>query len=158
MACPLTGAQTLSNPSWNIIVWTLGNKPQWNRNLQMLVEKNPFHNAAWKMTVIMSRPDCVKHAFISHGFGSLVWILLIFKDILYRYRTKYITGVQFPSIILQAVFRAQSVAIPSVDYDCGCDFTLFGWSVVEKSRTLMGIQQCTYLEKYIANNCMMAWP
>ena len=49
------------NQWWNIVNWTLRNKLQWNfnRNLIIFIQENPFQNVVWKMAAILSRPQCV---------------------------------------------------------------------------------------------------
>ena len=50
------------NQCWNIVNWTIGNKPQWNlkRNSYIFIEENAFENVVWKMASILSRPQCAK--------------------------------------------------------------------------------------------------
>ena len=50
------------NKWWNIVIWTLGKKFQWNlnRNLYIFIQENAFENVVWKLAVILSRPQCVK--------------------------------------------------------------------------------------------------
>ena len=49
------------NECWNIVNWTIGNKPQWNlkRNSYIFTEENALENVVWKMVAILSRPQCV---------------------------------------------------------------------------------------------------
>ena len=49
------------NPCWNIVIWTLRNKLQWNlnRNSNIFMQENIFENVVWKMAAILSRPQCV---------------------------------------------------------------------------------------------------
>ena len=49
----------------NIVDWTLGilrNKLQWNlkRNPYIFIQENAFESVVWKMSAILSRPQCVK--------------------------------------------------------------------------------------------------
>ena len=48
------------NQWWNKLNWTLGNIFQWNRNQNttIFIQENAFENVVWKMTAIMSRPQC----------------------------------------------------------------------------------------------------
>ena len=50
------------NQCWNIVHWTIGNKFQCNvnRNWYIFIKENPFENVVWKMSAILSRPQCVK--------------------------------------------------------------------------------------------------
>ena len=49
------------NQCWDIVNWTRRNKLQWNfnRNSYLFIQENAFQNVAWKMTAIVSRPQCV---------------------------------------------------------------------------------------------------
>ena len=49
------------NQHWNIVNWTPRKKIQWNynRNSCIFIHKNPFEIVVWKMTAILSRPQCV---------------------------------------------------------------------------------------------------
>ena len=60
--CRLAGAKPLSDQSWNIDNWNLRNKFQWNLkwNLYKSNQENAF--VVWKMTAILSRPQCVNAA------------------------------------------------------------------------------------------------
>ena len=51
----------LSQKLWIIVIWTLGNKLQWNsnRNQFIFIQENAFENVVWKMVVILSRSQCV---------------------------------------------------------------------------------------------------
>ena len=46
---------------WNIVNWTIRNKPQWNlkRNSYIFTIENAFENVVWKMAAILSRRQCV---------------------------------------------------------------------------------------------------
>ena len=50
------------NQCWNIVNWTLMNKLNWNFkwNLHIFAQDNTVENVAWKMSAILSRPQCVK--------------------------------------------------------------------------------------------------
>ena len=47
---------------WNIVIWTRGKKfkGNLNRNLYIFIQENAFENVVWKMSAILSRPQCVK--------------------------------------------------------------------------------------------------
>ena len=47
---------------WNVINWTIRNKPHWNlnRNPYIFFQENAFQYCVWKMATILSRPQCVK--------------------------------------------------------------------------------------------------
>ena len=64
------------NQWWNVVNWTLGNKFQWNlnRKLNIFNQDNAFENVAWKMAVILSRPQCVNQ--YTSGFVADMWILI----------------------------------------------------------------------------------
>ena len=49
------------NQCWNIVNWTLGNKPQWNfnQNSNILIEENTFENVVCEMLFISSQSQCV---------------------------------------------------------------------------------------------------
>ena len=51
------------NQCWNIVNWTLENKPQWNlyRNSYIFIKENAFENVIWKMAAILSQPQCGDH-------------------------------------------------------------------------------------------------
>ena len=58
MACRLDDAQ-----SWNIVNWTLGNKLQWNLNLNsnIFIQENAFENFVWNGIHFASAPiQCVE--------------------------------------------------------------------------------------------------
>ena len=62
MACFLAGAKPLSEPCWNTVNWTPGNKLQWNLNwnLYVFIQENAFEIVVRKFVAILSRPQCVK--------------------------------------------------------------------------------------------------
>ena len=68
MACRLDGAKPLSEPTMDIVNWTLGNKLNWNlnRNVYVFIQENAFENVVWKMAAILSRPQCVKMKELRH--------------------------------------------------------------------------------------------
>ena len=45
-----------------LLIWTLGNKLQWNfnQNSNIFIEENAFENVVCEMLFISSRPQCVK--------------------------------------------------------------------------------------------------
>ena len=49
------------NQCWNIVNCNLRNKHQWNlnRNSYIFIQENAFENVVWKMTAILSRPQCL---------------------------------------------------------------------------------------------------
>ena len=65
------GSDNGLSPGWfQAIIWTnigilligpLGKQFQWNlnRNLHIFIQKNAFENVVWKMSAILSRPQCV---------------------------------------------------------------------------------------------------
>ena len=55
-------AKPLSEPKLKYFNWTLGNKLQWNLNWNsyIFIQEIIFENVVWKMTAILSRPQCVK--------------------------------------------------------------------------------------------------
>ena len=71
----LDGAKPLSEPSWNIVNWTLRNKLQWNlnRNSYIFIQENTFEHVIWKMAAILSGTQCVKLSFgrLSHFATAL---------------------------------------------------------------------------------------
>ena len=56
-----TLVQMMANQYWNIVNWTIGNKLQWNINLDLyiFIQDNAFENVVWKMAAILSEPQCV---------------------------------------------------------------------------------------------------
>ena len=57
------------NECWNIVNWTLRNKLQWNFNRAIetfSLKKKAFENVVWKMSTILSRPQCVKIEMYSY--------------------------------------------------------------------------------------------
>ena len=50
------------NQWWNIDNWTLSNKLYWhlNWNSCIFIQVNAFENIVWKMSSVLSRPQCVK--------------------------------------------------------------------------------------------------
>ena len=51
------------NQCWNIVNWTLRNKPQWNfdQHSYIFIKKNAFENLICKMAAILSQPECVNN-------------------------------------------------------------------------------------------------
>ena len=51
------------NQCWDIVNWNLRNKFQWNhkQNSNIFIQENAFENVVWKMTAMLSWPQCVKH-------------------------------------------------------------------------------------------------
>ena len=49
------------NQSWNVVNWILGNQLQWylNHNSYIFIQENAFENVVWKISAILSRPQCV---------------------------------------------------------------------------------------------------
>ena len=49
------------NQWWNIVIWTLRNKLQWNvnSNSNICIEENTFENVICEMLFILSQPQCV---------------------------------------------------------------------------------------------------
>ena len=49
------------NQCWNIVNWTHGNKFQWNlyRTPNISIQENALENVGWKMSAILSWPQCV---------------------------------------------------------------------------------------------------
>ena len=69
---------------------TLGNKLQWNlnRNSFIFIQENAFENVVWKMTAILSRPQCVNtglHIVMSFALvktiGGQITSLLFYSSI-----------------------------------------------------------------------------
>ena len=50
------------NQCWNATNWTPRNKLQWNfsQNTCIFIRENQFENVVWKMTTMLSRPQCAK--------------------------------------------------------------------------------------------------
>ena len=73
MACRLVGANYL-NQCWNIVNWTLRNKLQWNlnQNSYIFIQENVFENVVWKMSAILSRPQCVKRPQVGHPLPNAI--------------------------------------------------------------------------------------
>ena len=73
MACRLIGAKPLSEPMMVIFYWNIGNKFQWNFNLNsnIFIQENAFDNVVWKMVAILSRPQCVNWYLIITDFDIL---------------------------------------------------------------------------------------
>ena len=48
------------NQCWIIVDWTLGNQLQWNlnRNIYIFIQENAFENVVWKMSIMLSLPQC----------------------------------------------------------------------------------------------------
>ena len=73
MACPLDDRKPLSEPIWNIVNLTIGNKRQWNLNwnFQIFSQENASEYVVWKMTAILSRPQSVNLYIVSSN--ALLW-------------------------------------------------------------------------------------
>ena len=58
----LTAPSHYLNHCWNIVNWTLRKKLQWNlnRNWNIFIQEKALENVVWKMTAILSRPQCLK--------------------------------------------------------------------------------------------------
>ena len=58
------------NQCWNILIWIHRNKLQWNinRNSNIFIQDIAFENVVWKMSTILSRPQCVKDVLFSPYF------------------------------------------------------------------------------------------
>ena len=75
---------------WNIVNLTLRNKLQWNlhRNLYIFIQKNVFENVIWKMSAILSRPECVNYALcLFHAMFCFVLAATAITDFLQDYIT-----------------------------------------------------------------------
>ena len=81
MACGLAVPSHYLNQSWDIVNWTFGNKFQWNlnRRFYIFIQKNAFGNVIWKMTAILSWPQCVKIATQISSCYMLLYYLLMEK-------------------------------------------------------------------------------
>ena len=64
------------NQSCIIVNWTLRNKPQSNctRNSNIFIEENAFKNLIWKMSVILSWPQCVNRLKVEEKVSHLAHI------------------------------------------------------------------------------------
>ena len=79
--------ETTSNPShylnqcWHVVNKTLGNKLQWNFNLNsnVFIQENAFANVVWKMATILSQPQCVNRS--SWSSGGDWWLLSSVADV-----------------------------------------------------------------------------
>ena len=58
---PDNGLSPGRHQCWDIVIWTPGDKLQWNlnRNSYIFVQENAFQIVVWKMVAILSRPQCV---------------------------------------------------------------------------------------------------
>ena len=77
------------NQCWNIVNWTIGNKPQWNFSLNsgIFIEENAFQSVVCDVAAILSRPQyvnrwCVVRFIISRQhctcrWPSTAWCLVI---------------------------------------------------------------------------------
>ena len=63
------------NQCWNIVNWTLRNKPQWNlnKNSYIFIQDIAFENVVWKIAAILLLPQCVKDLCISHSQYHCCW-------------------------------------------------------------------------------------
>ena len=88
--------QAYLNQCWVICNWAIGNIFQWNfnQNSTICIEKNPFENAVWNMSAILSWPQCVNR---SPGVNvSCIYKLYWYQsDILHRQWLKSCT-IFFP--------------------------------------------------------------
>ena len=59
------GPSHYRNQCWNIFIWTLRNKLQWNfdRTWYIFNQDNAFENVVWQTASILSRPLCVKRFY-----------------------------------------------------------------------------------------------
>ena len=62
MACRVSDAKPFLNQCLHIVNWTLGNKLQgdFNRNWYISIQQTAFECGVWKITAILSQPQCVK--------------------------------------------------------------------------------------------------
>ena len=70
------------NQCWNIVNWALGNKFQWNfnQNTTFFIEENGFEYVVWKLTAILSRPQCVNNNNTDNGSFVLGrWPHIVFQ-------------------------------------------------------------------------------
>ena len=68
---------------WDIVNWTFRNKLQWNlnRNSNIFIQENVFENVVWKITAILSWPQCVKGSlYLCYGLKLNGINLNIFND------------------------------------------------------------------------------
>ena len=76
-----------------LVIWTFGNKLQWNfnKNSYIFIQENAFENVVWKMATISSRPQCVKLILIIITFlQTLISKLMSFTMTrLFEYVVKY---------------------------------------------------------------------
>ena len=63
----------------NIVKWPLGHKRQWNfnQNQYIFIQEYAFETVVWKMSAILSRPQCVKMSCHSY---DVTWIILAHED------------------------------------------------------------------------------
>ena len=68
------------NQCWNIVNWTIGNKPQWNlkRNSYIFTEENAFENVVWKMAAICLGLNVSMS--LSHSDGVRYTYRIIWRD------------------------------------------------------------------------------
>ena len=66
------------NQCWNIVNLNLRNKFQWNLNRYsyIFIQENGFENVVWKMSAILSLPQCVKNTTHLGKMMSNVQIIL----------------------------------------------------------------------------------
>ena len=60
---------------WSIVNWSFRNKIHWkvNRNSLIFIHEHAFGNVVWKMTGILSRPQCVNPIPINESMYPLAW-------------------------------------------------------------------------------------
>ena len=97
------------NRWWNIVNLTLRNKVQWNRkqNSCISIQENVFENVVWKMTAILSRPQCVK-----------IWLYRIMKTRLQTmplWQHGIITGDTLWMILCDAEFHGLYHQLTSIE-------------------------------------------
>ena len=89
------------NQCWNIVNWTLRNKPQWNLNWNsyIFIEENVFENVIWKKAAILSQPQCQTVSVWKMPSHRPVWRLFFFIKI--RGQLYYIyNGNLTPAIVM----------------------------------------------------------
>ena len=76
------------NQCWNILNWIHRNKFHWklNRNLYIFIQENAFENVVWKMSAILSRPQCVNSVHAKSFLGSIEIYLYIISFLDSRHR------------------------------------------------------------------------
>ena len=124
------------NQCLNIVNWTLGNKLQWhfNQSSHIFFQENALENVVWKMSAILSQPQCVKlgHALPETGECAVpglnaTFCFLWFTSCVLLFDKSIILGCSWPlvfvlnNILILGIWCSTIPHLPG----CFCPWTFF---------------------------------